>query len=127
MELITSNSSVQPQKGNLEKANKQARAELEEKAAQILKQLDQQKALALLEVKWFNPLQEQLAALFTREIERAAQDLAALITKYQVTPSAIEHDIAQSNQALSAMLSELTSNNSSTMQGLNELKQLLEL
>lgn len=115
------------EKGNLEKANKQARAELEEKAAQILKQLNQQEALALLEVKWFNPLQEQLAALFTREIERAAQDLAALITKYQVTPSAIEHDIAQSNQALSAMLSELTSNNSSTMNGLNELKQLLEL
>ncbi len=115
------------EKGNLEKANKQARAELEEKAAQILKQLNQQEALALLEIKWFNPLQEQLAALFTHEIERAAQDLAALITKYQVTPSAIEHDIAQSNQALSAMLSELTSNNSSTMQGLNELKQLLEL
>ena len=125
-ETLTRAAQLLKEKAKLEKANKQARAELEEKAAQTLKQLDILDALALLEVKWFTPLQEQLTALFTHEIERAAQDLASLITKYQVTPNAIEHDIAQSNQALSAMLSELTSQNSSTMQGLNELQQLLQ-
>ena len=77
-ETLTSAAKRLNEKTKLEKANKQTRAELEEKAIQTLKQLDTQEALALLEVKWFNPLQEQLAALFTREIERAAQDLAAL-------------------------------------------------
>lgn len=110
----------------LSKAYKQAKQALEAKAQQTLSQLDPASAFALLELKWFTPLQEQFEALFSHEIERAAQDLAALIVKYQVTPSAIEQEITQSNQALSAMLCELTTANSMTQQGLNELKQLLQ-
>ena len=114
-------------KTKLEKAYKQAQAELELKAQQTLAELDTDTALSLLELKWFTPLKEQLLALFARELDQAAQDLAALIVKYQSTPSSIEHDIAQSNQKLGAMLSELRSEDTTTMQSLAELQQLLQL
>ena len=125
-QILTQAATLLKKGAALSKAYKQAKQALEAKAQQTLAQLDPAVAFALLELKWFTPLQEQFEALFSREIERAAQDLAALIVKYQVTPSEIEQDIAQSNQALSAMLCELTTANSMTQQGLNELKQLLQ-
>ena len=111
-QVLTTASKLFQEQSQLSKSLKGASAELEVQAQKVS--------------KWFSPLQAQLEALFDHEIDRAAQDLAELVVKYQVTPSAIEQEIAKSNQALSEMLSELTGD-SAAMKGINELKQLLQL
>lgn len=125
-QVLTTASKLFQEQSQLSKSLKGASAELEVQAQKVLQSMSTSEALTLLDSKWFSPLQAQLEALFDHEIDRAAQDLAELVVKYQVTPSAIEQEIAKSNQALSEMLSELTGD-SAAMKGINELKQLLQL
>lgn len=125
-QVLTTASNLLQEKGQLSKGLKKARAELEKQAQKVLQSMSTSEALTLLDSKWFSPLQSQLEALFDHEIDRAARELAELVVKYQVTPSAIEQEITKSNQALSEMLSELTGD-SAAMKGINELKQLLQL
>lgn len=125
-QVLTTASKLFQEQNQLSKSLKVASAELEAQAQKDLQNMSASEALTLLDIKWFSPLQSQLEALFDHEIDRAAQELAELVVKYQVTPSAIEQEIAKSNRALSEMLSELTGD-SAAMKGINELKQLLQL
>ena len=125
-QVLTTASKLFQEQSLLSKSLKVASAELEAQAQKVLQNMSTSEALTLLDTKWFSPLQSQLEALFDHEIDRAAQELAELVVKYQVTPSAIEQELAKSNQALSDMLSELTGD-SAAMKGISELKQLLQL
>lgn len=125
-QVLTTASKLFQEQNQLSKSLKVASAELEAQAQKVLQNMSTSEALTLLESKWFSPLKAQLESLFDHEIDRAAQELAEVVVKYQVTPSAIEQEIAKSNQALREMLSALTGD-SAAMKGINELKQLLQL
>lgn len=125
-QVLSTASKLFQEQNQLSKSLKVASVELEKQAQKVLQSMSTSEALTLLDSKWLSPLQSQLEALFDHEIDRAAQELAELVVKYQVTPSAIEQEIAKSNQVLSEMLSELTGD-SAAMKGINELKQLLQL
>ena len=81
--------------------------------------------IELLELKWIRPLVSNLNSLPTAVISELISHIEALSEKYAVTYSAIEEQISETSDALSALIDELTGNEFD-MKGLSEFQKLLK-
>lgn len=86
--------------------------------------LSDEEARTLLKQKWITPLTESLLALPDAVIDTLMTKLNALSKKYSITFAEIDQEIADTENALIAMLDDLTGSNYD-MQGIAELKKLL--
>lgn len=81
--------------------------------------------IELLELKWIRPLVSNLNSLPTAVISELISHVEALSEKYAVTYSAIEEQISETSEALSALIDGLTGNEFD-MKGLSEFQKLLK-
>ncbi len=86
--------------------------------------LSDEEARTLLKQKWITPLTDSLLALPDAVIDALVTKLNALSKKYSITFAEIDQEIADTENALIAMLDDLTGSNYD-MQGIAELKKLL--
>ena len=86
--------------------------------------LSDEEACALLKQKWITPLTDNLLALPDAVIDTLVTKLDALSKKYSTTFAEIDQEITDTENALIAMLDDLTGNDYD-MQGIAELKKLL--
>ncbi len=81
-------------------------------------------ALTLIELKWIQPLEKSMAKLPDAIIQTLANHVQALAGKYATTFAAVEAEIRDTENALSALIDELECNEYDR-KGLNELQALL--
>lgn len=98
---------------------------LHQRTKAIIESLDDETVRELLHRKWIEPLCESLLNLPKTVIAGFVSRLEALCRKYETTFSSLEEEIAETKKNLAAMIGELTGNDFD-MQGLAELKKMLE-
>lgn len=104
---------------------KKAAEELHLKTKETIEGLSNGSVIELLELKWIRPLVSNLNSLPTAVISELLSHIEALSEKYAVTYSAIEEEINETSDALSALIDELTGNKFD-MKGLSEFQKLLK-
>ncbi|EGW38488.1 type I restriction-modification system subunit M [Desulfosporosinus sp. OT] len=95
------------------------------KTKDTIEGLSNAQVIELLELKWIRPLVSNLNTLPTAIIEELISYFQVLSGKYAVTYSAIEEQISETQDALSALIDELTGNKFD-MKGLSEFQKLLK-
>ena len=90
-----------------------------------IEELTDAQVLDLLRLKWVAPLVNSLAGLSKAVISDFIAKLIALSKKYETTFAEVDHQISETESSLANLLGELTGNEFD-MQGINELKKLLE-
>jgi len=95
------------------------------KTKDTIEGLSNAQVIELLELKWIRPLVSNLNTLPTAIIEELISYIQMLSGKYTVTYSAIEEQISETQDALSALIDELTGNEFD-MKGLSEFQKLLK-
>lgn len=108
----------------LKKANKEARAALEEKTKMAIEGLADIQCGDLLAAKWIEPLQAELLALPGAVVDDFIARIVALNAKYATTYSDVCNQISEAECQLSDMLGRLTGNEYD-MAGIAELQKLL--
>ncbi len=97
---------------------------LEQRTREMIMSLSDEQANELLTAKWITPLMNSLSGLPQAIMKRLTDLVKTLAEKYAITLSGVEKDIEETEQALSAMLDNLTGN-AWDLSGLKELKKLL--
>ncbi|MBP2657910.1 MAG: hsdM [Firmicutes bacterium] len=95
------------------------------KTKETIEGLSNDGVIELLELKWIRPLVSNLNSLPTVVIAELIGYIEALSQKYAVTYSAIEEQISDTQDTLSALINELTGNEFD-MKGLSEFQKLLK-
>lgn len=108
----------------LKKANKEAKAALEEKTKEVIEDLSDAECDDLLAAKWIEPLQAELLILPETVVSDFIAKVAALNTKYATTYSDVCNQIDDVERQLADMLGQLTGNEYD-MAGIAELRKLL--
>lgn len=103
---------------------KAALAELDEKAIETIKGLSVAEIQQLLEAKWIEPLADDLRQVAQNLIDRFADSLAALATKYSETLVDIDTNISTAEQSLALLIDNLTGSDKD-IAGLREFQILL--
>ncbi|WP_020396008.1 type I restriction-modification system subunit M [Thiolinea disciformis] len=109
----------------LKKTVKEAADALHLQTKATTEDLNPEQVHHLLHLKWISPLCNALAALPNAVISQLTSKVQALADKYAVTYSQVASEIKVTEQALAAMLGELTGN-AFDQQGLAELTRLLK-
>ncbi len=109
---------------SLKKASKEAKLALEEKTKEVVESLTDAQCDELLAAKWIEPLQTDLLELSNAVISDFIAKVVALNAKYATTYSDVCNQIAEAENELAAMLSQLTGNEHD-MAGIAELRKLL--
>ena len=99
-------------------------ASLHSLTKEVIENLPDEQVYALLEKKWIAPLMVGLQQLPLTILDNLAAKVQALADKYATTFSDVEDEIAETEEALSSMLDQLTGSDAD-MRGLAELKALL--
>ena len=109
---------------SLKKANKEARAALEEATKEVIEGLSDAQCDDLLVSKWIEPLQAELLTLPKAVVDDFIAKVTALNAKYATTYSDVCNQIDEAERQLAAMLGQLTGNEYD-MAGIAELRMLL--
>lgn len=91
-----------------------------------IESLDDDQIVMLLKQKWFDPLCERLATLPHIVVDGMARKLKALVAKYDTSYIALNNRITEAEQALSALLGDLTGSDTD-MEAIAQLKSLLKV
>lgn len=94
------------------------------KTKQTIESLTDAQVHTLLEIKWINPLNDELQCLPDQLIDTLVRKLEALVEKYRITYAENAREIKQAETALADMIEELDAN-AFDLKGLRELKTLL--
>ncbi|CAK7032277.1 MAG: hypothetical protein MEBIL_04029 [Bilophila sp.] len=108
----------------LRKQLKTDSAALHLKTKETIEALSDASALELLAQKWITPLVDSLKSLPDTILTDFTGKLEAICKKYETTFAQVEEEIAGTEQALTALLDELTGSEFD-MQGLAEFRKLL--
>lgn len=103
---------------------KKESADLQNNTKETIEKLTDEQAMQLLETKWITPLVEELHNLPETIVNDLASKIKSLSEKYAITFAEVENDISKTEKELSAMINDLTGDESD-MKGLAELKKLL--
>ncbi|MDS1003254.1 type I restriction-modification system subunit M [Clostridium sporogenes] len=98
--------------------------ELHLKTKETIEKLDEDTSLKLLELKWIEPLLNELYTIPDDVIEEMISKVVILADKYNTTFSDVEDKIDTTGKALSSMISELVGNEYD-MEGLTEFRKIL--
>lgn len=109
----------------LKKAVKTAADALHLKTKATIEKLSTEQVNHLLELKWIAPLLAELAELPTSLIHQLTSQVQQLADKYATTYADVAKEIKSTEQTLAGLIEELTGNEFD-MQGLAELKALLQ-
>lgn len=110
----------------LKKAVKEESEKLHLQTKKTIEKLSESQVYELLELKWINPLEQQLTKLPNGIINTLVNQLEVIAKKYETTLKDIEDEIKDTSKELSSMISELDGNEFD-MQGLKALQELLEV
>lgn len=103
---------------------KQKSEDLHIKTKETIENLDEDKSLYLLELKWIKPLVDSIFAIPDEIIGELISKVIHLYDKYSTTFSDIENQIENKSEILSNMFDELVGN-TYDIEGLSELKKIL--
>lgn len=98
--------------------------ELHNKTKSTIEKLEDNKALRLLEMKWIEPLTEELYRIPNTIMNELASKVEYLANKYSETYADISANINDTEKEISSMIDELDGNEFD-MKGLSELQELL--
>ena len=98
--------------------------ELQIKTKEVVEGLSEDEALKIVELKWFNPLYNDLIKLPDIVINDFIAKLYSLLKKYAKPLSDIEDQTRETEMQLSTMIGELNANDQD-MQGINEFIKLI--
>lgn len=110
----------------LKKEVKEESAKLHLKTKKTIESLSDEQVYELLELKWIQPLENELTKLPNGIINTLVNKLQDLATKYETTLKNIEDEIKATSKELSVMVDELDGGEFD-MQGLKVLQELLEV
>ena len=122
--LLAVNSLLDEEK-DLKKAVKTDSAKLHLLTKETIENLSNEQVYSLLENKWITPLIAELQEVPVVILDNLAAKVQTLADKYAITFSDVEDEIVETEATLSSMLEQLTGSDVD-MEGLNELKALLE-
>ena len=100
-------------------------AELQAKTKETIETLSDNEVLELLELKWINPLVENIFSLPDTVVDGLVAKIQALQTKYTTTFFEVEGQIKETEQILASMIDDLDGNEFD-MKGLSEFQSLLK-
>ena len=104
---------------------KKETAALQLKTKETIEKLTDDQVLALLEIKWINPLVSSLNKLPDSIIHELSINVKELAEKYAITFSAVKEEIVEAEATLSSMIDELVGSEFD-MKGLEKFKSLLK-
>lgn len=110
----------------LKKEVKEESAKLHLKTKKTIESLSDEQVYELLELKWIQPLENELTKLPNGIINTLVNKLQDLATKYETTLKNIEDEITATSKELSMMVDELDGGKFD-MEGLKAFKELLEV
>lgn len=110
----------------LKKEVKEESAKLHLKTKKTIERLSDVQVYELLELKWIQPLENELTKLPNGIINTLVNKLQELAVKYETTLKNIEDEITATSKELSQMVDELDGGEFD-MQGLKALQELLEV
>lgn len=108
----------------LKKKLKEKRSQLEDKTKNVIEELSDDEARALLDAKWNKPLARELQELPDAVVDGLIAKVSALRDKYATTYADIEWQIKSAEAELADMLGQLVGNEHD-MAGVAELRRLL--
>lgn len=97
---------------------------LHSKTKETIESLSDEQVYELLELKWVQPIVVSMKNLPETIVNKLTSKVQLLADKYSTTYSDVANEISQAETSLSSLIGEL-SGNEFDMQGLNELKSLL--
>ena len=110
----------------LKKEVKELSTKLHLKTKKTIESLSDAQVYELLELKWIQPLENEIAKLPHGIINTLVNKVQELATKYETTLKNIEDEIKETSKELSMMIDELEGG-AFDMQGLKALQELLEV
>lgn len=122
--IITVNDLFTEEK-NLKKALTTQKNDLHLLTKETIEQLSDEQVYHLLECKWITPLVTELNKLPDVLIHQLTTKVQALADKYATTYAQVVAEIQETENALTALMDELTGNDFD-IQGLNEFQTLLK-
>jgi type I restriction enzyme M protein len=121
--LLNYNQLVSEEK-QLKKDIKEENAELHNKTKEVIESLTDEQAIELLKNKWVSPLIDAIAKLPQEIINNITNKVKSLNDKYNTTLSEITDEIEENQATLISLIDELEGDDFD-MEGLSELKSLL--
>lgn len=125
LEILKKVSKDNDEEKKLKKAIKDQSEAIHLETKKVIEGLSVDQAMELLKEKWIFPLSDGLKALPDSIINDLAAKVQRLVEKYCTTLSGVEEEIHSTEKELSGMIEMLTGNEYD-MQGLAELKNMLE-
>lgn len=113
------------EEGELKRTLKAQQAELEAATIETIKNLEEEDALHLLELKWIKPISVGLETLTGDVISSMVSDIEHLYTKYLTTYEDIENAKKETAKSIIDMIGEL-SGSADDIEGLAEFKKYME-
>ena len=110
----------------LKKEVKEDSAKLHLKTKKTIEELDEDQVYELLELKWIEPLEQELYKLPSGIINTLTNKLQEIAVKYETTLKDIEDEIKDTSKELSSMVEELDGSEFD-MKGLKAFQELLEV
>lgn len=121
--LVKVNTLIEKEK-TLKKNIKDLSAALHNRTKEVIEEMDENEALAVLREKWITPICSSILLLPDSIVSVLESKVNALTKKYSVTMHDIESEIEQSEKDFISLLDELECNEYDK-KGLDELKKLL--
>lgn len=125
LEILKKVSKDNDEEKKLKKAIKDQSEAIHIETKKVIEGLSDDQAMELLKEKWIVPLTDGLKALPDSIINDLTAKVRWLVEKYNITLSGVEEEIHSTEKELSGMIEMLTGNEFD-MQGLAELKNMLE-
>lgn len=119
--------SLMDEESELKKSIKQDKEALHLRTKDIIESLEEADALNLLELKWIQPLIDDLDDLVSLTIKSLIEKIQALKKKYDRTITDIDREIVSTEKELALLTSQLRGSTSEDMKALEELRDLLEV
>ena len=113
------------EESELKRTLKEQQVELEDLTIETIKNLEEEDALHLLEIKWIKPISENLGLLPEDVITAMVSEIEALMTKYSTTYADIENEKNSTSKLIIDMIGGL-SGSVADMEGLAEFKKYME-
>ena len=125
LDVLKKVDSLNKEEKKLKKDIKEKEVELEIATKNKIENLSDEEATLLFEKKWIEPITEGIADIPVQIIKDLVLNLETIAEKYETTYEEVDKEIKNISVDLGKMLGELTGN-SYDMQGVFELKKLLE-
>ena len=125
LDVLKKADSLNKEEKKLKKDIKEKEVELEIATKNKIENLSDEEATLLFEKKWIEPITEGIADIPVQIIKDLVLNLETIAEKYETTYEEVDKEIKNISVDLGKMLGELTGN-SYDMQGVFELKKLLE-